>query len=198
MINIHPASCPVPIKFVLQLSIHTRSSWFHPRYSNTSECSLWPGIWDGGCCCGWGPGRATWGGHPSDWTQHSHKHQSGGNSYASRDHNWCSSSLSSAWMSSWASWGRRPASWSSSRRSWAGPWRPPPSCSCWTRDHGMLTMWCGVSPVSDHKDVVTAAQWPALNRSLSVVATNILCVRSWGEDSQTMQLRWFHNISLFS
>ena len=33
---------------------------------------------------------------------------------------------------------------------------------------------CGVSPVSDHKDVVTGAQWPALNRSLSVAATNIL------------------------
>ena len=139
MINIHPASRPVPIKFVLQLSIHVLAG-FIQDILNTSECSQWPGIWDGGCCCGWGPGRATWGGHPSDWTRRSHKHPSGGSSYASRARNWCSSSLSSAWMSSSASWGRRLVSWSSSRRSWAAPWRPPPSCSCWTRDHGMPTM----------------------------------------------------------
>ena len=110
------------------------------KFLNTkSECSQWPGIWDGGCCCGWGPGQATWGGHPFGWTRRFRKHQSGDNSYASRDHSWCSNSPSSAWRSSSASWGRRPASWSSSRRSWVGPcWRPPSCSSSWNVDNVML------------------------------------------------------------
>ena len=34
MINIHSASCPVPIKVVLQLSIRNVQGLFHPRHSD--------------------------------------------------------------------------------------------------------------------------------------------------------------------